>query len=66
MLERARMVLYWPQECGGLFGLAQSGPKEGLRLTEEVAKTATESVSQWLTVSDKAAEELGKWPAYAG
>ena len=65
-LHSARMVLYWPQDCGGLFGLAQSGPKDGLRLTHAVAKTATESVRQWLTVSDEAAESLKTWPAFVG
>ena len=62
-LHHARMVLYWPAECGGLFGLAARGPKNGLRLTEAVETTATESVRQWLSVSDKAADALRTWPA---
>lgn len=62
-LHNARMVLYWPAECGGLFGLAAKGPKDGLRLTHAVDRAATEVVRQWLAVSDEAAEMLGRWPA---
>jgi len=65
-LRNARMVLYWPAACGGLFGLAAKGPREGLRLTESVSATATEVVRQWLTVPDEVAEQLRQWPAFAG
>ena len=65
-LHNARMVLYWPAACGGLFGLAAKGPRNSLRLTEAVAKTATEAVRQWLSVSDDAAKRLRDWPAYSG
>ena len=63
-LHNARMVLYWPATCGGLFGLAAKGPKDGLRLTEAVEKTATEVVRQWLSVPEEVAEKLRVWPAY--
>lgn len=66
IMENARMVLYWPTACGGLFGLAAKGPREGLRLTESVGTTATELVRQWLSVSDDAAKKLNAWPAYKG
>lgn len=66
MLRDARMVLYWPSSCGGLFGLAAKGPKDGLRLTESVQATATETVRQWLTVSDDVAGQLRAWPAFTG
>lgn len=62
-LHDARMVLYWPAECGGLFGLAANGPKKKLRLTSTVGRTATEAVRQWLSVSDVVAEQLRAWPA---
>lgn len=62
-LRNAQMVLYWPAACGGLFGLAAKGPRDGLRLTHAVDKTATESVRQWLSVSDEIADALAKWPA---
>ena len=65
-MRNARMVLYWPAACGGLFGLAAKGPREGLRLTESVTATATEAVRQWLTVPDDVAEQLRQWPAYTG
>lgn len=65
-LRDARMVLYWPPACGGLFGLAAQGPKHGLRLTESIDATATEAVRQWLTVSDDVAVKLSAWPAYTG
>lgn len=64
-MHNARMVLYWPTECGGLFGLAAAGPKQGLRLTHAVERTATETVRQWLTVSNGAAKGLRDWPVCA-
>ena len=65
-LRNARMVLRWPAACGGLFGLAAKGPRDGLRLTEAVDATATEAGRQWLTVPDGVAEQLRAWPAFAG
>lgn len=65
-IRNARMILYWPSKCGGLFGLASNGPKEGLRLTESVEATATEVVRQWLTVSDDVWKRLREWPAFVG
>lgn len=65
-LSNARMVIYWPASCGGLFGLAADGPKDGLKLTHVVEKTATESVRQWLKVADAAAAQLAEWPAFEG
>lgn len=65
-LLNARMVLYWPTACGGLFGLAASGPKDGLRLTESVEATATEAVRQWLILPDTVAEQMRAWPAFHG
>jgi hypothetical protein len=62
-LHNAKMVLFWPAECGGLFGLCAKGPKKGLRLTHAVDCTATEVVRQWLTVSDESAAALREWPA---
>jgi hypothetical protein len=57
----ARMVLYWPSECGGLFGLATKGAQTGLRLTSKVAKVR-DTCRQALTVSAKAAKALDGWP----
>jgi hypothetical protein len=65
-LHDARMVLYWPRSCGGIFGLAANGPKADLRLTDAVEEAATEAVRQWLSVSDEAAEGLRNWPADEG
>jgi hypothetical protein len=61
-LHNARMVLYWPVACAGLFGLAANGPKEGLRMTPSVEKTATEAVRQWLSVSEDVGKKLAEWP----
>lgn len=60
-LHNARMVLYWPSACKGLFGLAANGPKDGLRLTSAVAKTQTDDVKQWLSVSDDIAQRMQQW-----
>lgn len=60
-LANARMVLYWPKECNGVFGLAANGPKSGLRLSPRVDMTATEVVRQFVTVTQSAAKELDAW-----
>ena len=65
-VRNARMILYWPASCGGLFGLAAKGARDGLRLTESVEATATEAVRQWLTMSAVVAEQLREWPAFTG
>ncbi len=56
----ARMILYWPEECKGLLGLAADGPKEGLRLTPTVPFTRSVT-KQVVAVNKNAAEELKKW-----
>jgi len=60
-IHRARMVLYWPRECGGLLGLSQRGPREGLRLTCSVP-IVRDTCRQVLSVSDAAASGLATWP----
>jgi len=61
VLHDARMVLYWAAECGGLFGLAVSGPKGVSRITQAIPVTETGTVQQWLAVTDVAADEIAKW-----
>ena len=60
-LIKARMVLYWSKECGGLFGLAANGPKTNTRLTAPVT-TWTGEVTRVIAVSAKVAKELDRWP----
>lgn len=62
IIHDARMVLYWPGACGGLLGLAATGPRDGLRLTSAVARV-TDTVRQSLSVSDEAASALKGWPS---
>jgi hypothetical protein len=57
----ARMVLYWSEQCGGLFGLATNGPKEGTRITCPVDHVQ-DTARQILTVSADAATALREWP----
>ena len=64
-LERSRMVLYWPKECGGLFGLAADGPKDGLRLSGAVT-TKGHPVREVIEVEHDVAEMLSAWPVYRG
>jgi len=59
-VHNARMVLCWPAECGGLFGLAANGPKDGLRLTAPVA-IVSDTARQVLSVTDAAACAIDKW-----
>ena len=59
-LERARMVIYWPEACNGLLGLAAAGPKPGLRLTPEVSFVKDMTV-EVVGVSELAAAGLSSW-----
>lgn len=65
-LHNARMVLYWPSACGGLFGLAANGAKAGLRLTAPVTHHADIEAKQVLGVSEAAAVTLVEWASYDG
>jgi hypothetical protein len=61
-LHGARMVLYWSNECGGLFGLAAGGPKTSTRITRAVERTTATRWTEWLAVSEEAAAALDGWP----
>lgn len=56
----ARMVLEWPADCAGLFGLAAAGPKPGVRLTRAVACTFN-TPKQGIRVLDNVAAALQNW-----
>ncbi len=60
-IRRARMVLEWSRECGGLLGLATRGPQPGTRITCAVSET-TNTARQALTVTPEAARALDEWP----
>lgn len=66
VLRDARMVLYWSAACGGLLGLAATGPREGTRMSAAVVTTTDLSWQQCLSVSDAAATALRDWPVYRG
>jgi len=63
IIHEARMVLYWPEACAGLFGLAANGPKEGLRLTNVVAEVR-DTARQVLSVPEEVAKAMSAWPAW--
>lgn len=65
-LHDARMVLYWSAKCGGLFGLAAGGPKEGTRLTPAIASTVATQWKECLTVSADAVPAFAGWEPYVG
>lgn len=60
-LKRARMVISWSAECGGLLGLAKKGPQTSTRLTAIVSETGGDDVKQWVAVD--ASEAMDAWPA---
>lgn len=67
MLYNARMVLRWDESCGGLLGFAANGPTQGdNRITFAAEMVADEIVHQVISVSDKAVENINKWPGYVG
>ena len=60
-LHDARMVLFWHSSCGGLFGLAATGPKGDTRMTATVPKVTDTEWKQWIVVSDEARDALVSW-----
>jgi len=65
IIHKARMILYWPEVCVGLFGLAANGPKEGLRLTS-VVDEVRDTARQVLSVSVEVAKQFDEWPVWEG
>ena len=63
IVHKARMVLYWSSECGGLLGLAARGPQTKTRLTHAVDRTGLSAVTEWVDVSASAAQGMDQWPA---
>lgn len=60
-LTNARMILYWDAACGGLLGLAATGPKGGTRITRAVSAHGDECVRQWVAVAPEAREAINQW-----
>ena len=50
----ARMVIYWPRECGGLLGLASKGPKGGARITAPAGRVS-DTARQVISVPEESA-----------
>lgn len=65
VLHEARMILYWSEECGGLFGLAANGAKPGCRITAPT-KTISTDLRNVLAVSELAAKTISEYQVYAG
>ena len=57
----AQMVLYWSEQCGGLFGLAANGPKTGTRITAPVSRVTDQNCKQSLAVSEAAVKQFAAW-----
>ena len=62
-LTNARMVIRWGNQCGGLFGLASSGPGSDTCLTRSVDET-TCTVRQALSVAKDAAEKIDEMESF--
>lgn len=58
----ARMVLEWPSDCVGLFGLSANGPKEGTRLTP-VVKSTINTPQQGIMMDPDVGRLFDEWPA---
>jgi len=62
-LQNARMVLYWARECGGLLGLAATGPAEDTRITHAVPRVVETVWQEWVEVTPEAGERIDQWSA---
>ncbi len=62
-LTRARMVLYWAADCGGLFGLAANGPKGETRIAAAVPTVWDSQVHQAIECTDTASAAIDAWKA---
>ena len=65
-LHGARMVLYWDAKCGGLLGLAATGPKGDTRITHAVDRVTETVWQEAITVSVTAAAAISDWAPYRG
>ena len=61
-LRDARMLLYWPVECAGLFGFAARGPQKGTRITAPVQVVRC-TAREVLTLSSEATKAIDRWPS---
>jgi hypothetical protein len=53
-LKNARMCLYWSADVGGVFGLAESGPSDGCKISAVVPAISLEGVTAIMSVDEKA------------
>ena len=54
VLRNARMCLYWPSSVGGVFGLGETGPNSGAKISAEVVKIMLEGVTAIFDVTEVA------------
>jgi hypothetical protein len=60
VLTDARMCLYWSADVGGVFGLAETGPTKGCKISAVVPSITLEGVTAIMSVDDKAADAWAK------
>lgn len=62
-LQKARNILYWPQENRGFMGLASMGPKKGSRVGPPVSTIELREITSVIACNDSAAQafELAPW-----
>ncbi len=65
-LRDARMVLRWDAACGGLLGLAATGPRGDTRITHAVPRTVETRWQEWVEVTPAAAAEIDGWAPWQG
>jgi hypothetical protein len=56
VLDRARMVIYWPEDNHGVTGLAVDGPKRGSRVTQAAPAWHLRNVTSVMEATDAAAK----------
>ncbi len=61
-MYEARMVIWWSRECGGLFGLAATGPATDTRITHPIPRLVETVWQEVMVCAEAGVEAINAWP----